>query len=255
MLATQWQMAHLSQYFQNLFCGDTCTCARSRARARVHVLSFPLSSSRQTRSLAHTTRFYLPSPSAGPPHATTHTHIHSLADALHLPLPPLQDNRSWLHVNWYEGGGVIAQGFGVVNAPQPLDPLGMSSSTYALEVANASVVEVLLRHATVDTDEPFLMYLTQNVTFWPRGDWPQDGIAFLRPVVMIGWSDEVTGIDFGNCAGCASLTGRWSNVTFDSLSLENLGYGDPTNPNTTSYSIISSTNIWFFNATRWGLGG
>jgi hypothetical protein len=146
----------------------------------------------------------------------------------------------------------MAQNFGVVNTPSdaPVDALGTSGPNSALEVTNATVVEVLTRHATRDTPEPFLMYLQENITLWPRADWPAGGLKIMRPVFIIGWTYTAISLDLGNCAGCAALGGRWSNITFDSVVLENLGYGDPRSPVARSYSSLNSRNIWFFNYTR-----
>ena len=57
-------------------------------------------------------------------------------------------------------------------------------------------------------------------------------------------------MDFGMCSGCASLLGRWSNITFDSVSLEGLGFGAVGALSGDRYSILNAGNIWFFNATR-----
>jgi hypothetical protein len=160
-----------------------------------------------------------------------------------------------MHINWYAGGGIMARGSAVINMPGPLGPW-LSAKNFALEVYNDTLIEVLVKFATVDTPDPFLMYVSANCTVWPRADWPPGGLRIMRPVYIVGWSDAATGLDFGNGVGAASLTGRWSNVTFDSVVLENLGYGDPANPNSTVYSVISATNLWFFNASRWvGRGG
>jgi hypothetical protein len=165
------------------------------------------------------------------------------------------DGRSWVHVNRFSGGGVSATNYAVVNAASPAaGGIAARTPSYALAVTNATIVSVLAAAAAVETPEPFLIRLSENATLWPRADWPAGGVAVLRPIVIVGQTLEVTSLDLGNCAGCASLLGRWSNVTFDSLVLENLGYGFPSNPNATTYSVISSTNIWFFNATRWVAG-
>jgi hypothetical protein len=163
---------------------------------------------------------------------------------------PRQDFATWMHVNWYAGGGVMARSNAVMNIPGPLGP-GLSTASFALEVYNNTLVEMLVRHATVDTPDPFLMYVSANCTVWPRADWPKGGLHIMRPLYIVGWSDTPTGLDFGNGVGLASLTGRWSNITFDSVVLENLGYGDPANPNATAYSVVSAANLWFFNASRW----
>ncbi|KAI8467754.1 MAG: hypothetical protein J3K34DRAFT_27249 [Monoraphidium minutum] len=160
------------------------------------------------------------------------------------------DNRSWLHVNWYADSGVMARGVGVINVAAPLDPLGQAAPNFALEATNETIVQILLKHATLDTPEPFLVYPQTNVTLWPRADWPAGGLAIMRPLFFIGWSDIVTAFDLGSCAGCASLTGRWSNVTFDSIALENLGYGHPAQRNATGYSVVSAAELWFFNMSR-----
>lgn len=148
----------------------------------------------------------------------------------------------------------MAKSFGVINSPHPLGEPGMTSPSYALEVSNETFVEIMVRYATMDTPVPFLMYIEANITFWPRSDWPKEGFAIMRPVYMIGWSDELTGIDFGNCVGCASLTGKWSNLTLDSLVLENLAYGNPEYPDAMTHSVVSSTNMWAFNMSRWACG-
>jgi hypothetical protein len=159
-----------------------------------------------------------------------------------------------LHINWYAADGVTACNVGIINIPRHLGP-GLSSPSFALEVSNATIVDVLKQHATVATPEPFLMYMVENVTFWPRADWPAKGLAIARPVYLVGWTYVATAVDFGNCAGCASLTGKWSNLTLDSLVLENLGYGDPRSPVAADVSVVSAIDLWFFNATRWARGG
>jgi len=153
-------------------------------------------------------------------------------------------------VNWYAGGGVMARSFGIVNAVAPLD-VGMSTTSYALEASNATVVQLLQRYATIDTPQPFLMYLMDNTTLWPRGDWPAGGLAIKRPVHIVGWSDKTTAISFGYGVGRASLTGRWSNLTLDSLVLEHLAFGEPGPASSTNvHSAVSATNLWFFDTTR-----
>jgi hypothetical protein len=128
----------------------------------------------------------------------------------------------------------------------------MSEANYAMEASNTTIVQLLVKHATVATPEPFLMYLTDNTTLWPRSDWPAGGLAIKRPVYMVGWYDIPTALDFGMGAGRARLEGRWANLTLDSLVLENLGYGDPDDASGASYSAVAATNMWFFNTTRCG---
>jgi hypothetical protein len=163
--------------------------------------------------------------------------------------PGTQDGETWLHINWYYGGGVTARSFGVFNVAGPLGP-AYSSAGYALEVGNATLVEALQRHATVATAQPFLMYMGEDVTLHPRADWPAGGLVIRRPVYFVGWSDVRNSVDFGMCAGCARLEGAHANVTFDSLALENLSFGDVGAPASDAFSIIAAHNMWFFNATR-----
>jgi hypothetical protein len=139
----------------------------------------------------------------------------------------------------------------------PLDRALPTTPTLPPKVTNATLVTILSRHATVATPVPYLVYPADNMTWWPRPDWPAGGIVFRRPVVFVGWSDMATGVDLGNCAGCAAIEGPWGNVTFDSVVLENLGYGDPADPSAGTVSVISGLNLWFFNTTRRvrGVGG
>jgi hypothetical protein len=155
-------------------------------------------------------------------------------------------------VNWFAGGGIMARAFGVLNAAEPPAPPGISTSSYSLDVGNDTLVAVLLKFATIETPEPYLIYTNDNVTLWPRSDWPAGGLQIRRPLVIVGWTDAPTALDLGNCAGCAALVGPWGNVTFDTMVLENLGYGDPSDVSAATYSVISASNLWFFNTSRRG---
>lgn len=225
--------------------GRSCLCSWVGARAGRWV-----SGCAGGGAAGRLTRCSLPPPPKQPPPTLP---PHPPAPCPHPRAPsgstPDQDNATWVHVNWFASGGVMVQSHGIGITAGPLGP-SLSSDSFAWEVTNSTVVDLLVKYATIETHKPYLFYLARNVTLWPRADWPAGGLVIRRPMYIISWSDQAVSIDFGNCAGCASLSGRWSNITFDSVTLEGLGFGEPGLPATEEYSLVSAANFWFFNATR-----
>ncbi len=170
-----------------------------------------------------------------------------------------QDHATFFHVNW---GGypnyqqLSARGVALLANDEVSNEARLSTSlvnvsdsagplNYVASATQDTLVPYLRELASIVTPVPLLVYITTNITLTRAMAGP-GGIAINRPVILAGRVNRKTGIDFRMEVNQFNLTASpYSNLTLDSLVLENLAYGDATSAAYSSASSLSITNaLW-----------
>lgn len=107
---------------------------------------------------------------------------------------------------------------------------------------DATLVPLLTSVAGISTAVPFLVYLAANVSL---GSNLPAAIPINRPIFFVGKVTEDTGIDFGMRVNQVVMLGTWSQVTFNRVSLENLGPGDQrTLQYAERFDVLMGYHLW-----------
>ncbi len=118
------------------------------------------------------------------------------------------------------------------------------AEAHAADANAATLVPLLRAHAWHSTPRPLVVFLTSNVSLSSAD--ALGGIQVNRPLVLLGSTQRPTSIDFGMSVNQFDLTGSpHSNITLDSLVLENLASGDAESAAIAAGTSLSVTaSLW-----------
>eukprot|EP00882_Tetradesmus_deserticola_P014601 GHRQ01015531.1.p1 GENE.GHRQ01015531.1~~GHRQ01015531.1.p1 ORF type:complete len:606 (+),score=147.84 GHRQ01015531.1:170-1987(+) len=115
---------------------------------------------------------------------------------------------------------------------------------YVLSASNATFVPLMQQLGGEDTAAQALMYVDGNVTL-SKPPVPEAGMLLQRPLAAVGLSSALTSLDLAMQVNTIIMSSRWSNITFDSLVLENMGPGDARSAEVAKpLSLGSANNLW-----------
>ncbi|KAF6262439.1 hypothetical protein COO60DRAFT_627220 [Scenedesmus sp. NREL 46B-D3] len=115
---------------------------------------------------------------------------------------------------------------------------------YVLSASNETFVPLMQWLGGINTAAQALLYFDENVTL-SKPPVPQAGMLLQRPMAVVGLSSALTGIDLAMQTNSIIMSSRWSNLTFDSLVLENMAPGDARSAEVARpLSVSSANNLW-----------
>lgn len=88
---------------------------------------------------------------------------------------------------------------------------------------NKTLVQTLQRDAGINTTQPLLIRLVQNVTLGPG---ITQSILIRRPIVLLGMVSAPTSVDLAMVVNQLNVTLPYGKITWQSVALENLAPGE-----------------------------
>lgn len=184
----------------------------------------------------------------------------------------LQDGASFLHVNYHATARATWKSVGLLLAADlqaarststprnssigrhPLAATGAAGSAadeqpaarpgYVLAATNNTIVPLMQQLGAVDGPATLLMYIDTNVTL-SKPPVPAAGIVVNRPLVLVGLTVANVSVDLHMDINTIILTAPDSNITVDSVVVENEAPGDARSAEVARpLSVSSANNMW-----------